>query len=120
MWGSIKTILMIITNRKIIKYYQRKKPVAEYVQWEESESLLPCSGNTSEQEVLKKEQNHMVFEAIKALGEPDTTIIVQKYYYGMTAKEIGKGLGLTKNAVEKRAKRALEKLRRDYYGIIQE
>jgi len=43
--------------------------------------------------------------------------IVQKYYYGMTAKEIGKGLGLTKNAVKKRAKRALEKLRRDCYEI---
>ena len=68
---------------------------------------------------ISKEQNHMVFEAIKALGEPDSTIIVQKYYYSMTAKEIGKGLGLTKNAVEKRAKRALEKLRRDCYGIIQ-
>lgn len=35
----------------------------------------------------------------------------------MSAKEIGKGLGLTKNAVEKRAKRALEKLRRDCYKI---
>lgn len=117
--GSIKTILMIITRRKIIKYYQRKSSDAEYIQWEESENLLPSSGNTLEQEIIRKEQNHMVFEAIKALGEPDSTIIVQKYYYSMTAKEIGKGLGLTKNAVEKRAKRALEKLRRDCYGIIQ-
>lgn len=115
--GSIKTILLIITNRKIIKYYQRKSPGAEYIQWEESENLLPASG-TSEQEVIRKEQNHMVFEAIKALGEPDSVIIIQKYYYSMAAKEIGKGLGLTKNAVEKRAKRALEKLRRDCYGII--
>ena len=33
------------------------------------------------------------------------------YYYGMTAKEIGQRAGLSKNAVEKRLKRGLEKLK---------
>lgn len=118
--GSIKSLLMIITDRKAIKYYQRNVSDYECVSWEENEDIMSEASENTEQMVLKKEEKLKVIEAVKSLGEPDTTIIIQKYYYGMTAKEIGKGLGMTKNAVEKRAKRALEKLRGNCYGILEE
>lgn len=47
----------------------------------------------------------------KGFGELTASIVIQKYYYGMTAKEIGQRAGLSKNAVEKRLKRGLEKLK---------
>ena len=52
-----------------------------------------------------------MIESIIGLGEPTASIVIQKYYYGMTAKEIGQWAGLSKNAVEKRLKRGLEKLK---------
>ena len=97
--GSLKTFLLRIAERQAIKYYERKTDKFDKI---------------SLQEQLEKGEeplsDHNV-EAIKGLGEPTASIVIQKYYYGMTAKEIGQRAGLSKNAVEKRLKRGLEKLK---------
>jgi RNA polymerase sigma-70 factor (ECF subfamily) len=60
---------------------------------------------------MEKETRHTLIRAVKALGEPDCTIILRKYYLGETAKEIAKRVHLSQNAVEKRIARNLKKLR---------
>ena len=47
---------------------------------------------------------------IKALGEPDATILIQKYYYDRNAAEIGKLLGMNPITVRSRLRRALKAL----------
>ncbi len=59
----------------------------------------------------KKERSRLVAEAIRSLGEPDRTIILRKYFFGETAKQIGERVSLSAEAVQKRSQRALEKLR---------
>ncbi len=111
--GSIKTFLLTIAERQAIRYYERKVEHLDKVslqeQYERGEEL-PDTIDV-EQQTIQKEESERLLEAIKGLGEPTSHIIIQKYYYGLTAKEIGEELGLTKNAVEKRIKRGLAKLK---------
>ena len=50
-------------------------------------------------------------DALKSLGEPDSTILIQKYYYDRNSREIGKLLSMKPATVRMRSKRAAEKLR---------
>ena len=49
---------------------------------------------------------------IDALGEPDSTIIIQKYFYDRKSKEIAAVTGLSPAMVRLRCSRALKKLRK--------
>ncbi|WP_455529503.1 sigma-70 family RNA polymerase sigma factor [Ruminococcus sp.] len=59
----------------------------------------------------QKEQSRIILDKIKELGEPDSTIIIQQYYYNRTAKEISKNISMTATAVQKRSSRAKQKLK---------
>ena len=53
----------------------------------------------------------LLLRRIKELGEPDSSIIIQKYFYERNAKEIGRMLGMSHAAVRVRCARAVKKLR---------
>lgn len=48
---------------------------------------------------------------VKELGEPDTAIVMQKYYYGLNSKEIAEIVSMEPAAVRVRCTRALRKLK---------
>lgn len=75
------------------------------------DAVLP-SPEDAETAVLKKEARQRLVSAVIALGEPDATIVFRRFYFAQSYAEIGLKLGLTENAVTKRCRRALEKLRR--------
>jgi RNA polymerase sigma-70 factor (ECF subfamily) len=47
---------------------------------------------------------------IESLGNPDSTIILQKFYFNRSSKEIAKKLSMTSGAVRVRCSRALSRL----------
>ncbi|MBQ6632853.1 MAG: sigma-70 family RNA polymerase sigma factor [Ruminococcus sp.] len=49
---------------------------------------------------------------INELGEPDSTIVTQRYYYDRTSAEIAKELGMRPSAVRMRSARALKRLKK--------
>ncbi len=59
----------------------------------------------------QRQLRSVLLNEIAALGEPDATILIQKYYYGRKMSEIGKMTGLTANAAQVRCSRALKRLR---------
>lgn len=65
-----------------------------------------------EEQFDKKELHQQMMQEIRALGEPDSTILIQKYFYGRKMKEIGKMVGLSANAAQVRCRRALDHLRK--------
>ena len=69
----------------------------------------------SEQDVAEDAELSMqakqLMAHIRALGEPDATILIQKYYYDRNASEIGKLLGMNPITVRSRLSRALKALR---------
>lgn len=68
-----------------------------------------------ESTLAEKQMRRTVFDAIGAMGEPDRSILLQKFYYGRTSREIADALGLSVSNVDTRASRALQKLR-DLFG----
>lgn len=111
--GTLKAFLLTIAERQAIKYYERRPDKLEKVSLQEQMEMgIDVAGETDvEQEAIRREESEQLYTAIQSLGEPVSSIVIQKYYYGMTAKEIGKNMGLSKNAVEKRLKRGLNKLK---------
>ena len=57
------------------------------------------------------ETRSILISKINELGEPDSTILIQKYYYDRSSSEIAKLLSMKASAVRMRAARALEKLK---------
>ncbi len=74
------------------------------------EEHVPASDDPAE-ETAEKLRNARLWEIIRSLGEPDTSIIIRQYYYEQTAKEIGRALSMTAAAVQKRSVRARQKMR---------
>lgn len=61
--------------------------------------------------IEQQEREQLLLQKIHDLGEPDATIIVQKYYFNRKMRDIAKMVGLTTGAAQKRCMRALKKLR---------
>ncbi len=70
-----------------------------------------CSDELIVENSEHKEQSRIIFGKIKELGEPDSTIIIQQYFYNRTAKEIAETISMTAAAVQKRSSRARQKLK---------
>lgn len=66
-----------------------------------------------QEELEQKAAQQALLQKIKELGEPDATILVQKYYFGRTMREIGKMVGMQPHAAQVRCGRALKKLRKE-------
>ena len=58
------------------------------------------------------ETRRILLRLIYDLGEPDSTIIIQKYYYGRTSREIAHIVPLSPSMIRVHSSRALKKLRR--------
>ncbi len=69
----------------------------------------------SEQDIVneaeQKERRRVILQKITELGEPDSTIIIQKYYYGRSAKEIAAMVSLTPENIRVRCGRAVRRLK---------
>ena len=61
---------------------------------------------TSEERLLQQQ----LLTELEALGEPDATILLQKYYYGRKMADIAKAVGLSTHAAQVRCGRALKRL----------
>ena len=105
--GSIKGFLAFLSRNAAID--RRRKLVRESgltVPLENAQDLFFAAAAFESSE--KKERSRLVAEA---LGEPDRTIILRKYFFGESAKEISKCISISAETVQKRSRRALEKLR---------
>lgn len=72
-----------------------------------------------EEETEKSEIQSILLDKIEELGEPDSTIIIQKFYFNRTSAEIAKMLSMNSAAVRMRCTRALKRLKSELaqFGI---
>ncbi len=106
--GSLASFLITLAQRRAIDEFRRVMRLKniEKAMNEKSEIISLQTENT----VLKNEERDFLLSAVLSLGEPDSTIIYRKFYYGETYSEIGNRLGLSENAVNKRYLKAIDKL----------
>ena len=110
--GDIKGFVASVAVRRSIDMFRRlisrNKGIVDMD--DELRSQLPSEENV-EEDAEKRETAHAVLDAVKALGEPDSTLIIQKYYYNRSSAEIAEMVEMKPDAVRKRVSRAVAKLR---------
>jgi RNA polymerase sigma-70 factor, ECF subfamily len=112
--GSIKSFLMILAKRTAIKQFRRacsNNTVSTSIDDETLSNKFLTANEDIAAALIEKETRLMLIRAVKALKEPDCTIIIRKCYLGETAREIAKRVNLSQNAVEKRISRSMKKLK---------
>ena len=105
--GSLKAYLAVVTKRRAIDVFRKQTGKVEDV----SLDAFDHDWIASNESVTDNETGDILVNEIKALGEPDSQILIRKYYFGQSAKAIARALGLKENTVNKRASRALAKLK---------
>ncbi len=114
--GSLSSFLIILAQRRAVDVFRkvmRQKNVDIVLSCEENENA-----ELAENEVLKNEERTILFNGILQLGEPDSTIVFRKAYFGETYEEIGNRRGLSENAVNKRYLRSIQKLSKMLKGEL--
>jgi len=111
--GDMKGYIGTVAKRRAINAYHSLTARAGHSSGEADDYLATVSSDTDiEEEHDKEETRAVLLDSIKKLGELDSTIILQKYYYDRTSEEIAKLLSMKASAVRMRASRALEKLKK--------
>ena len=99
---NLRALLAVIAKRHSINrfYALTRHPAAEPI------DTLP-----TEPAAAAPDEQILLIETVKSLGEPDSEIILRRYYFGQSSKEIGAALGMKPNTVDQRISRGLKKLR---------
>lgn len=110
--GDIKGFISAVAVRRSVDMFRRltSRNKGVFPLDDELSRHYPSEENV-EEDSDKRETAHAVLDAVKALGEPDSTIIIQKYYYNRSSEEVAEMVDMKPAAVRKRLSRAVKKLR---------
>lgn len=109
--NELKCFIGTIAKRRAVDYFRRISHHENNCGGSDEE-LSSVSDITNVEDIAhKKALNTALWDAVQSLGEPDSSIIVYRYFYRRKAREIGKILNLTPAAVHKRAQRAEKKIK---------
>ncbi len=111
--GDLKGFIGVIAKRKAIDMYRKLSVKVYRTISDDDKGIIEIpSGENIIESTEMSERNSILFNKIKELGEPDTSIIIKQYYYNMTVAEIGRAISMTADAVQKRSIRARQKLKK--------
>lgn len=118
--GSIKAYISVIAKRKAIDIFRRSNK--EFIQSFSIDDMdydsLDAKNSNVETAVIDSETKDTLIKEIKALGEPDSEIIIRKYYFGQSTRLIARTLKLKENTVDKKVSRGLNKLKQSLGGVL--
>ncbi len=102
--GGLKPFISTIAQRTSIDHWRKleKKRRQELPIAEKKESTN-CT--------ITHDEAATLWEHVKLLGEPEVSIIIQKYFYEETVSDIARKLHMSKAAVYKRLQRSKKKLK---------
>ena len=108
--GSLKAYLGTSAKRRAIDM-RRSLSSRKSVSIDEDENLLLTSDENIEASAESSHISAILLSRIEELGEPDSTIIIQRYFYDRSSSETARILGMNPITVRSRLRRALKKLR---------
>jgi len=112
--GSIKSFLCVIAKRKAVDVYRENAKLINNIVQRDENAIEYDNG----EKMPDIETKHVLIEAIKNLGNPDSEIFIRKYYLGQSTKAIAQAFGIKTNTVDKKISRGLEKLREALGGAL--
>ena len=108
--GTLRAFLSVVARQRAVNLFRRKEKELRHTADGEGSEAEAGSGD-SEEAAMAAEDRRQLLAAVKSLGEPDSSIVIRRYYFGQRSKEIAADLGLTPGAVDTRLSRAMGKLR---------
>ena len=103
---SVQAFLGVIAKRHCIDVFRKKSKCIDTVDYDELENCIADD----------RDESRELLEAVKELGEPDSTIFIRKYYFGQKNIDIAKDLGMSKGMINMRISRGLKKLKKILEG----
>lgn len=116
--GSLKSYLAVVSKRTAIDIYRKRRSKDGIISIDEFEHDWIASETDIEKDVIDSETSDLLIKEIMALGEPDSQIMIRKYYFGQTSKVIAKVLRIKENTINKKVSRALVKLQQALGGVL--
>ena len=117
---NLKACIGTSARNHAVDYYRRLERHNRHITETDEEALSALSdGIDIAADTERSDMRSKLIAAIEGLGEPDSTIVMEKYYYGKTSGQISALVSLTPDAVRMRCSRAVKKLRSslEEYGI---
>ena len=105
--GSLKAYLCATARNLAINRLKRRERVTEVPLDEFAQST-----EATESAAIRNLETEELISAVLALGEPDSKIILYRYYFDLPSKEIAHLLGIKPNTIDQRLRRALQRLNR--------
>lgn len=110
--NDIKYLIGTIAKRKAIDSFRSLTARAgHFAESDEDEMMEFVSDFSVDEHVDRSELRRVLLNKIDELGDPDSTILIQKFYYNRNSKEIAHDLSMSAVAVRVRCSRAMDKLR---------
>ena len=97
-------------------YYRLKQRETGQISLDDEITEKRTGTSQVEDDFLFQEDRRALLNAVKGLGEPEREIIIRKYFWGESSKDIAVRLGMTVSAVDTRSFRAVRKLRNSLGG----
>lgn len=109
--GKLQSYIRTIAKRKAIDCFRRlsAKPPSSSLD-DEDEAIQAASDDDVEQEHERAALRQVLLDKIRLLGEPDTTIVMMKYFYDCKSDEIARVVHLNHATVRQRLHRAMKRL----------
>lgn len=116
--GSFASLLSKMTVHMCIDRYRKTTTVKGKAEAEQTElsDFIVDTNQTPDKQAEQTERRQKLLHAIRNLGEPDSSIVIWRYYFGETVSAIAHRLSMRTGTVEMRLRRALEKLRKQLGG----
>jgi len=118
--SSLKTFIALVAKRKAINRYYKGNRHSQYFVEITDEELADLASTEygPPGAYAEKETRTTVIDSIQSLGDPDREIMIRKYYFGQSTKEVSSALKLKPATVDKKVSRGLEKLRKILKGLL--
>ena len=114
--GGVKAALCIIAKRNALDRLRKHYREAGIIPLTDAVMDSIPDNDTPEGVMIVAEDKAQLINAIKALGKPDSEILIRKYYLGQSSKEIAQILEMSVSNVDTRTHRAIKKLQSSLGG----
>lgn len=104
--AALGTWIYAITRNTVVSYYRERKRETELAKMQEQYVAFEAEEN-----ILTSENLEALAAALEQLSERERSIIVWRFYYGLTAKETAEKAGVSYANARFLQHRALKKLR---------
>lgn len=109
---SVKTYLCAIARNKAIEQY-RSATRHGMRERQDDDLLLELPDSFDMQDLAERRiSERRLLKAVESLGNPDSRIIIRRYFYSQPSGQIAREMGMTDAAVRKRISRSLARLRK--------